>query len=400
MLMRIAKFVAFLVIVTIAGLWIFSGFYQTSTDYAQELTEIERDLSALPKKAFAPEALSKRLYLLYQKASLTSDYQDFKAFERAINSVLEQVGPVEQLYLSRAYFQAKMHRLEAAKANLAKLQFLANSGAVRSLQADIALQEGDYEEALAGYEWLLEDHRSWDNLARMAYYKAKTGDPEGADALYVEAQEQLTAKQLRSYAWVELQRGLIDLDYARYEQALAHYQHANRAYSGYWLIEEHIAEVLALLGRTDEAVSLYHNIIEKTNNPEFVSALAFTIERDAPEKAAKLYEKAQALYEQRFRLFPEAAIGHFIEYLLQRKEVNAQLLDLAEENYQLRPNAESLLLFAKAHLKTGHAMKAKALLEKIKKTPWKIPAITQLEKDIGSSVMGGASPSEAVVVNK
>ena len=78
---------------------------------------------------------------------------------------------------------------------------------------------------------------------------------------------------MRSYAWVELQRGLLDFDRRRDHEALAHYRVAERAYSGYWLIEEHIAEALDRLGRTAQAVEMYQRVIERTRNPEFVSAL-------------------------------------------------------------------------------------------------------------------------------
>jgi hypothetical protein len=111
---------------------------------------------------------------------------------------------------------------------------MADSPNARVLRADIDLQEGRYEEAKQGYESVIEQNRTWDNLARLAYLKSKTGDPLGADQLYQEAEDEISVKEMRSYAWVELQRGLLDLNHGRHDEALAHYKRANKAYSGYW----------------------------------------------------------------------------------------------------------------------------------------------------------------------
>src|SRR5207302_7510635 len=113
----------------------------------------------------------------------------------------------------------------------------------RALRADIDYQQGRYEEARKGYESLLRDDRAWDHLARLAYLESKLGNVEDAEALYVEAEDEITAKEMRAFAWVELQRGVLDLTHGRYEDAWAHYRQAGQAYSGYWLVDEHIAEL-------------------------------------------------------------------------------------------------------------------------------------------------------------
>lgn len=41
-------------------------------------------------------------------------------------------------------------------------------------------------------------------------WNAKMGDRSGADQLYLEAEDEITVKEMRSYAWVELQRGVLD----------------------------------------------------------------------------------------------------------------------------------------------------------------------------------------------
>ena len=61
--------------------------------------------------------------------------------------------------------------------------------------------------------------KGWGEVYRESGLEAS--DPAGAERLYVEAQEGLTAKEMRSYAWLELQRGLLDLDAGRHAERSA-----------------------------------------------------------------------------------------------------------------------------------------------------------------------------------
>lgn len=345
---------------------------EAASDYGQELARIDQEI--------VDAGPGRLVYLLYTRASLTADFSDFTRAEQEIERALSV--PADELLLFRATLNIKLHRLAAAKGDLRRLTDLAGSSYVRLLGADIALQEGRYEEARRTYEELLAARRTWDHLARVAYLRWKTGHPAQADALYAEAQEDLTAKEMRSFAWIELQRGLLDLDLRRYEDALAHYRRAERAYSGYWLIEEHIAEVLDLLGRTDEAVGIYERIIERTRNPEYVSALASLVARRDSGAGAALYREADELFEERFARYPEAAMGHYIEHLIGRKQGSPALLGLAERNHELRPNAESKLLLAKACMKLRQEARARALLAEVATTPWRSPDLAELRQQL------------------
>lgn len=341
-----------------------------------QLTDYERELAGIGQ-ALERASGARAALLLYQRASLTADYADFRAAEAAIGASLEEAGDSPELVLLRAHLDFKLHRLEKAREGAARL---ADSPPVQILLADLALQEGRYGEARKGYERVLRERRTWDNLARLAYLESRTGQAARAEKLYVEAQEEITVKEMRGYAWVELQRGLLDLDRGRVGDALAHYQRAGRAYSGYWLIEEHIAEALHLLGRTDEAIALYRRIVERTRNPELVSALAALVRRTGPAAGEALDREAERLFEEQSRLYPEAALGHFLEHLIERKELHPDLLALAERNHRLRPNGDSKLLLAKAHLKLNHPAEARALLREILETPWRTPEVARLAK--------------------
>ena len=359
----------------------------SATDYEAELARLQKDIDDTQATALnAPVDFEKALryvFAVYRKASLTSDFKDFKAAETVIDRALEQIGPLEDLYLLKANFDFKLHRLAATAQDLEKVPDKEDEPGVKALRADLALQEGRYDEARKGYESALRKKKTWDNLARLAYLKSRTGDAAGADKLYLAAEDDITAKEMRSYAWVDLQRGLLDFDAHRYEKALAHYRTADRAYSGYWLIEEHIAEVLDLTGQTKDAIALYEKIIGTTHNPEYLNALGRIRERSDPDAAQKLYAEADRRNEERFALYPEAAIGHLIRDTLVRRTPRPDLLELAQRNYDLRPNGESKLLLARAYLKAERRAEAKKLLDEIASTPWTTPELSLVRRQVG-----------------
>lgn len=167
----------------------------------------------------------------------------------------------------------------------------------KALKADPDLQEGRYKDARKGYEGVIQDNRTWDNLVRLAYLKAKMGDVDGAEQLYIEAEDDITAKEMRFYAWVELQRGLLDLSHGSYEGAWSHYKRANEAYSGYWLTDEHIAELLGAQGKFDEAVVLYEEVIARVPRPELQQTLGdLYVFMGKNDQAQPWHEKALAAY--------------------------------------------------------------------------------------------------------
>lgn len=250
-----------------------------ATDYDAELQRIETELAGATG--------GKRAYLLYLRASLTHDFKDFRAAELAI----DEAG----LPVAKAHFDYLVHRFDAAAACRCD----------PALDADVAFQKGRYEEARRAYEAL---PPTWDNLARLANLRAKLGDRKAAGRLYERAAEELTVKQMRDFAWIELQRGLVELGAGRPAKALEHYDRAGAAWSGWWLIDEHRAEALQLLGRTEEAVALYREVIARAPRPEVISALAAIV------KSEELFAEAERGFQEELALYPEAAAGHYAEH--------------------------------------------------------------------------------------
>jgi tetratricopeptide (TPR) repeat protein len=356
-----------------------------SSSYDAEIARLEAQIDEAAAVPVNLESATKHAFFSYRKATLTSEYPDFQAAEKAIEAAIAAVGPSEDLLFLEASFHFKVHRLAPARETLARMGDRAGEPRMRAFAADLAYQEGRYAEAGEGYRAALRRARTWDNLARLAFFESRTGNLAAAEKLYLEAQDELTVKEMRSWAWVELQRGLLDLDFGRPAKALEHYRRAEEGYSGWWLIEEHIAEALGQLGRRQEAIELYRRILEKNRSPEFLSALAALLEESDPAAAAELDREALASFEKQSALYPEAALGHYLEHRLDRGAADQGLLEMARRNVALRPGGEARLLLARAYAKMGESELAKEELAAIEATPWRMPELKQLRAELRRS---------------
>ena len=134
-------------------------------------------------------------------------------------------------------------------------------------------RKADYAQARIALETLIDKNRTWDNLARLAHWKGKMGHPDEADRLYAEAEDELTAKELRSFAWLELQRGALAMSRGGYGKARTHYRRAAASFPGHWHTDEHMAGLLATEGDYDEAVGRLRSVVARTPKPELKQAL-------------------------------------------------------------------------------------------------------------------------------
>lgn len=313
------------------------------TDFEIELEKINKDISELEEIAFATpvdcEKLIRFVYRLYQRASLTGSFSELEAAENAIDKAILQLRQPADLYLLKVNIDFKFHRLANVKNRLETNSDLKDSLPGRALHADLCFQEGRYEEAKKEYENLISDEAAWDNLARFAHFKFKMGDCGGAEQLYAEAVDELTAKEMRHFAWLELQRGLIDLAQGRFDEAEAHYKLAEKAYSGYWMIEEHTAELLAAQGKFDEALALYHKVVDKVPRPELYQSLGELYDfTGKPEQAQTWYAKAHSAYLESVECGEVHYYHHLVDFYTDIVRDNAKAVDAARKDIALRNN--------------------------------------------------------------
>ena len=335
------------------------------SDFDRDLERIDQEIEELkrdgPQIWLASEKATRFVYRLYQRASLAGDFAELEVAETALKAALELFGSAPDLYFVKASLDFKFHRLGAVRNDLEIAPPLRNSSQGRALMADLDFQEGRYDEARKGYECLIEEDRTWDNLQRLAYLESKLGDVTAADQLLSEAEDELTAKEMRSYAWLELQRGVLDLRRGCYEDALDHYNRASRAYSGYWLVDDHMAELLGAQRRFAEAIELYEQVVARVPRPELQQALGELYLLDGkPEEAELWNEKALFGYLKSAERGDVHYYHHLTDFYADVREDGAEAVKWAQKDIELRDNFSTQAALAWSLYRAGDYAQALA----------------------------------------
>ncbi len=330
-----------------------------SSELAALDTKIEASQARFDKAPDNWMAADSTASLLRQRARLTGDYADYERaealYEAAFAVAVEGTGPL----LGRARLHFTLHRLADAEADLSLVEAGAIVPAdtlrqVADLRADIELERGELR--FAEDHWRQREQAAPTlstavGMARVAWLQA---DFATADAWFIKAADRYHGGPQEPVAWAHLQRGLLDLDQGDPAAALVHYQAADAALPGYWLVEEHMAEALVLTGKADEALDIYRDVVARTGSPELQGALAeLLLERGEEAEAKALIDAASATYSARIARFPEAATGHALEHSLQWGGDPAAALAMAEQNAKLRPSGAAMALLSEARLAAG-----------------------------------------------
>lgn len=349
--------------------------------HADALAELDRKVSAVLARSDSRPAgwlaheQAANLYLT--RARLSGDHDDYARAEAEIDRAFAIAGDGVGPFFTRVALNFTLHRLDRVAADLDRIErFAVLTDADRNelviQRADLAFQSGDYPAAVIGFEQALAVHADITNQARLALYRWKTGESLRAEQLYHDALASLPPGAGEPAAWLHLQLGLIDLEHGRWDDALAHYNDGAAEFAGYWLLDEHIAEILTLEGKTDAALAAYSDILRRTASPEFMDAVAgIHLAAGRTAEARVFIDRAEQIYEARLARFPEAAYGHALGHFLDYGEDPTRVVDLAEQNHRTRPNAEAKILLARAYLKAKRVEDARAAITAALVTPWR-----------------------------
>ncbi|MDH5264995.1 MAG: hypothetical protein OEX21_09625, partial [Betaproteobacteria bacterium] len=302
--------------------------------------------------------------LYVERARLTGDYADFARAQALLDSRPPGSKKTASHCLAQARLHYTLHRLARAAETLAACPPGTDPAELGAIRADIAMYSGRYREAEAGYRSLLNQSGTPQQYVRLALLKARTGSPAEATALLEAAEKRYHGGAATMKAWLRLQRGLVALDRGRFDEALALYRLAGDALAGWWLVDEHVAEVTFLRGDARAARDLYASVLGRTGAPEFMDALAvLEAQEGRAEPARALLREARALHERRLSEFPEAAAGHALAHFLRDAGEARRALDLARANFAARPYGEAAIALARAWMLSGKPERAPALLE-------------------------------------
>ena len=312
------------------------------TAYETELRKIDKDIAEIGSPS-GTEKITRRAYRLYQRAALTGR---------------------PDLCLLKANLDMKFHRLAETKSDLAMAPGLSESFQGRVVWADIHLQEGRYHQARQACEALIAENRTWDNLARLAFWESKFGEIEDAERIYSEAEDEITAKEMRGYAWVQLQQGLLDLRRGRYEEAAAHYSRAGEAYSGYWLVDDHMAELYGSAGNYDEAIALYERVLAETPRPELQQAFGeLYATMGLQEEADRWFDKALAGFLAASENGGVHYYHHLVDFFSDVRENGPEAVAWARKDLALRRNFSTEAALAWALYRDGRFQEADDMMD-------------------------------------
>lgn len=330
-----------------------------------------------------------------ERQRLGGDWDDFEHAEAALAQAFERAPEGAGPFLMRAQLDYTLHRLDRIEADLAAVEGFAvprdeEIRAVRVMRANVALQTGRYDEAAAAFEALLEEDRSRDALVGLAGHRMAIGAFDEADAILEEAERGASGADAMARAWLCLVRGLVDLERGRFADAIEDYERGLGLMPGWYLLEEHVAEARAELGEPDVALAAYLDLIERTDDPEFMDAAAGVLDAQGEtERAAAMRERAHRGHEARIEAFPTAAFGHALDHFLEHEGDAARAVELAEANRDIRPNGEAWTKLARAYLGAGRLADARAALAEVSGMPYRSGELDETREAIANAEESG-----------
>jgi tetratricopeptide (TPR) repeat protein len=347
-----------------------------------------------------------RSYL--ERARFSGNYGDYAAADAALKRAFAVAAPGTGPHLVRAQLDFRMHRLAEAERQLALIDGYAipslpdERAEILAMRGDIAFYRGNLKAALQLYS---EADRLSPGTAtfRRAIYAMKTGDFERAESTFdqTEREARLLTPQLQ--AFIDLQRGLLDLERGNWPSAENWFRKADRSFPGYWLTQAHLVQMWALRGKVEKAEQGYRKIIEHSEQPEVMDALASLYRSQGDAEASREWaERSGAIWAKRLQQFPQAAYGHALEHELVLGNP-ATALALARQNMAARPYGDSATLLAWALLANNRPAEARDVLERLGGTAWRsaqqYAALSQAHAMLGDSDRSRAARDAALGIN-
>lgn len=265
------------------------------TDCAAEIAAVDVAISALGADGAASTA-ARRAALLYRKACLTGRTEAYRSADHFVDGALAEHPRWPDLWMLKATLDLHFHRFADALRHLDALPGLASTPEALVLAGDVELHVGHRAAARLAFQAAANADPRPGHLVRLAACEEVAGRPEAADALFAEAEDGLTAKEMRTFAWLQLRRGSAACVRGDHAAAERFYARADAAYSGYWLVRVHQADLAAAEGETARAATLYEDLARSVGRPEFDHRLGDVLAATDPARARASHERALAGY--------------------------------------------------------------------------------------------------------
>lgn len=279
--------------------------------------------------------------------------------------------------LTDAVFAQMSHQLGRASASLKEMDgwavksdpsILAESA---SLRGDLAFYRGDMRGAREQYMTADGYGPNAGVAYRLAILEKSRGNFDAAIRHFADANPEPRATTPLANASTAMQIGGVELARGNYGDAREWFEKADGLFSGYWLIEAHLAQAKALEGDLTAAIAEMKQVARRAPSAEVLDALAMLLRADGQAGESRMWaSRAAGIWEMRLAQLPEAAYGHAVEHELVFG-TPTRALDLARRNLAARPYGDSRLLLASALLSNGMVNKALEQLALAESSGWR-----------------------------
>ncbi len=313
---------------------------------------------------------------LMARAALTGDYREWAEARQLLDAGMASAprgsGPV----VAEATLALSTHRLGVAEQDLEILTRaavppdLGQRSGMAGLAGDIALYRGDMRAAAGHYlrgAQLSAGPAINFRIGVLAMTQARFADADAAIFRSVTGDRRHTPQMLAQAA---MRLGAHALAQGNWPKADRWFARADQLFPGYWLIAAHRAQAAALRG-DPTAADRMAAIAHRSNSAEAMDAAAMLYrQRGDGANSRRWAARAGALWDERLRILPEAAIGHALEHQLAFGTAE-RALDLARKNVAQRPYGEARLLLASALIMNNRPRDALVEIELAEASGWR-----------------------------
>ena len=324
--------------------------------WAADVASLRARLVAAPGDG--PASVAGRLTLRHRLATLTGgDPHELLTLQAAADEAVRSFPDWPDLRLLQGSLALALHRPAQACTALTALAGIADQPPVRVLAADVERFCGRYARARELYLAAERLDPQWDTRARLAALAVDTGDLAAARRWYEAAEDELTVKQLRAFAWVRVQRGDLARSCEDLADAARWYDDADAAYPGWWYVTARRAALDAARGRTAEAVAGYEAVLAVVDRPDLREACGRALAgAGAHAPAEALISSALAEYTASAARGETHWLHHLAESAAERDPVAA--VAWAARDVAVRRNGGTLSLLAWCQYRAGRRVEA------------------------------------------